>query len=215
MFLISPRSFIFSFLVLSSLSLGCAAVQKGLLLNSERIEQKFGSYGVRVLESTSPGQRISCLYSTHDSKQICRTVAVTNFEDQLDPSLMEGHRLIVEEDQSIGATFKRLGWALTKENLYLGQIDPKAPCLFDFMGNIAPQPLAIHVYKLSLSKEEKKNLPYAIIAEIHHSDYLSTTDLKALFQDDRIERTDEMKSLWPSILKALASLKCEECEIRR
>ena len=45
------------------------------LLNSERIERKFGSYGIDVLRNDD-AVRMSNLYSLRDGEKICRTFAV-------------------------------------------------------------------------------------------------------------------------------------------
>jgi hypothetical protein len=199
---------------LSPLGLSCATTQAATtksekpapLLNSERIKQKFGSYGVRVLDSTIPNLRISSLYSLHDGNEVCRTFAVTQFEEKLDPLLEEGHRGVVVENQSIGATFKDLGWALTKDQLYIGVFEPHSTCLFQLMGHHLPQPLAVNIYKLSLSKGDSKNLPYAIIAEIHHPDYLSLDELQSIFKD--VHSIGELDRTWFFITSALRNLKC-------
>src|SRR5690606_34722880 len=48
------------------------------LLNSERIERRFGSYGIDVLQSDGR-YRVSNLYSVHDGAKICRTFAVVAY----------------------------------------------------------------------------------------------------------------------------------------
>lgn len=49
-------------------------------LNSERIEQRFGSYGIEVL-SSDDALRVANLYSTEVDHGVCRTFAVTRFPD--------------------------------------------------------------------------------------------------------------------------------------
>lgn len=149
------------------------------MLNSERIKQKFGSYGVKVIDSGSSSLRISSLYSTEHDAQVSRTLAITIFASPMDDALLEGHKLIINGG-SIGSTFKDLGWALSKENLAIESIEPNQ-CLLKFMNLTKSQPLALHVYKLFLSKGEHAKLPYAVIAEIHHPDYLSLAEVKQIY----------------------------------
>ena len=52
------------------------------LLNSERIAQRFGSYGIEVLESDGR-VRVSNLYSNEQGGRICRTFAVRLDERKL------------------------------------------------------------------------------------------------------------------------------------
>ena len=50
-------------------------------LNSERIAERFGSYGIEVI-SSGPGLRRSNLYSSEDEVRTCRTYAVVRFVDE-------------------------------------------------------------------------------------------------------------------------------------
>lgn len=176
------------------------------ILNSERIKQKFGSYGVEVIATTVPGLRVSNLFSLKDEIKITRTFAVTRFEEQRDPSLDEGHRRIVEENQSIGATFKELGFTILKENLFIGDFEPKTTCIFEMMGAVKPQPLATYIYRLSLSKGDIKNVPYAVIAELQHPDYLSTNDLSVIYGTK--QTPENLEDIWVSVYAALGNLRC-------
>ena len=56
------------------------------LLNSERIAQEFGSYGVAVLESDDR-VRVSNLYSLRGETKICRTYAVVYYPDATDAAV--------------------------------------------------------------------------------------------------------------------------------
>lgn len=178
---------------------------KAPLLNSERIKQKFGTYGVQVIDSGSPRTRISKLYSVHDGRQIGRTVAVTTFAEPMDASLLEGHRLITEKNQSIGSTFKDLGWSLSKQNLYFGLKSFDSPCLY-LMMEVKTQSVAVHVYQLLLSKGEKKNVPYAIIAELQHPDYLTLDELKNIYGE--ATTIVDINQIWQSLNSAINKLKC-------
>lgn len=150
------------------------------LLNSERIERRFGSYGIEVLKST-PRVRVSNLYSGHGSSKICRTLAVVLYPEQPDPRLTTEHQLIVDGG-SIGATFKRRGWSVSKRHLHYGAIDPApaAPRLERLMGIPPTESLALHIYALAVSRRGIA-VDYATIAEIHHPDYLSPADLQPIY----------------------------------
>ena len=77
------------------------------LLNSERIEQEFGSYDLEVLSST-PALRVSKLFSTQDGQEICRTFAVVAYPGEINDSIAAEHAAILDGG-SIGATFTAAG----------------------------------------------------------------------------------------------------------
>ena len=54
------------------------AADRRLLLNSERIAEKFGNYGIEVLEQNP--LRVSSLYSVEHGQRVCRTFAIVMFE---------------------------------------------------------------------------------------------------------------------------------------
>lgn len=147
------------------------------LLNSEHIAQEFGSYGIVVLESDA-GVRVSNLYSLHDETKICRTFAVVRYPDDINAELVLEHRVILS-GQSIGAVFAQRGWAIEKINLYVGVL-PVTDRVAGLMSGIPPQPLAVHIYDLVVSRKSTSVL-YATIAEVHHPDYLSVTQLEELY----------------------------------
>jgi hypothetical protein len=147
------------------------------LLNSERIEQQFGSYNVALLES-SAGRRVSNLYSLNDDRKICRTLALVTFEDPTDARISLEQRQI-SSGASIGAVFKNHGWTIYKTNLYVGMIhaDEQATLIANLMNISLPQKLALHLYRFELVRGSD-HIDYAIIAEIHHPDYLSPDRLQ-------------------------------------
>jgi hypothetical protein len=77
------------------------------LLNSERIEERFGSYGIEVL-SDQPAMRRSALFSGDDSDKTCRTYAVVRFVDAPDSQIDSEHEQVLAGD-SIGAIFHLQG----------------------------------------------------------------------------------------------------------
>src|SRR5690242_11290346 len=60
----------------------CDSTLSPKLLNSERIEKKFGGYGIDVIYN-SPRLRVSNLY---DGKKITRTLAVVDYPEFIDSS---------------------------------------------------------------------------------------------------------------------------------
>ena len=59
-------------------------------LNSDAIKATFGSYGVTILNQTE-STRVANLHSTHSGREICRTLAVTEFVLPMDPKLSLEH----------------------------------------------------------------------------------------------------------------------------
>ena len=150
-------------------------------LNSERIEQRFGSYGVEVLIS-SASQRVSNLYSMDGQRKICRTLALVLFDDPLDSSVAAEHEQVINGG-SIGAVFKANGWMIKKVNLHLGTLDvPANAALLERLMDISlPDELAMHVYRFNLVKAHSL-VEYATIVEIHHPAYLSSRRLNNLYK---------------------------------
>lgn len=159
----------------------CAA--EPVLLNSERIEQRFGSYGIEVLASEA-GLRRSSLYSLSGNEPVCRTYAVVRFTDQLDERCHEEHAKVLAGN-SIGAIFRSHGWDVHKQTMYIGHLDlpEERSCISQLMRSTGAQRLALHVYQLLLVKNERV-IEYATIIETHHPDYLSDKQLLELYEYD-------------------------------
>lgn len=154
----------------------CDSTLSANLLNSERIEKKFGGYGIDVLYN-STRLRVSNLY---DGKKITRTLAVVNYPETIDSSFLKEHQQVVKGG-SIGSTFKAQGWKIEKKTIYLGEISPSADynALYRLMGNITPTKLSIWMYVFYIQKNGKE-YPYVTISEIYHADYLSLADLRCI-----------------------------------
>ena len=152
------------------------------LLNSERIQHQFGSYGIDVL-AQSDEQRVSDLYSGAGSGKITRTLALVEYIHPRDTTLVGIHRRIVSGG-SIGATFKAAGWQVSKQRFTIGTYPrhKKGPhSLLNRMQIAATgPPLAKLQYRLDVSRGGK-TLPYAWITEIYHPEYLTIDDLNALY----------------------------------
>ena len=157
-----------------------ACTQEPELLNSERIEQRFGSYGVEIL-SHAAGVRRSNLYSVHDGRRVCRTYAVVQFADEAVAGIADAHADVVA-GKSIGATFKSAGWQINKVTIHIGSLtlrDSNHP-IGRLMWLEQPAELAVHAYRFVLRKDEHE-IDYATIVETHHPDYLSVIDLRVLY----------------------------------
>ena len=153
------------------------------LLNSERIEERFGSYGIEVL-GDQPGVRRSALFSGEGIDKTCRTYAVVHFADSPDAQIDSEHEQVLAGD-SIGAIFKAGGWTVHKETLYLGATDlpRRGSEIAAVMRLEAPCKIALHVYRLLLRKDGEA-VDYATISEFHHPEYLGLADLQELYPVD-------------------------------
>ena len=172
--MIPARHSIVALLVLFA---GCIA--QPAQLNSERIEQRFGSYGVEILEQT-PNLRRSSLYSVESKDEVCRTYAVVQFRDA--PAEIRTIHEAVLAGQSIGASFKAAGWSVAKRTLYIGTVFVGADDrgILQLMHLAEPQDLAMHVYRLDLHKSGRE-IHYATIVEVHHPAYLDVGALRRIY----------------------------------
>jgi hypothetical protein len=151
------------------------------LLNSERIEGRFGSYGIEVLSSQS-GLRRSNLYSTDNGIRTCRTYAVVRFTGESSALVDTEHEQILAGN-SIGAIFKANGWSIHKESLYVGtmRLEKGAGRIADLMRVDIDTEVAMHIYRLLLEKDGQA-LEYATIMELHHPEYLVKSDLDEMYE---------------------------------
>ncbi len=160
-----------------------ACATESVLLNSKRIEQRFGSYGVEVLASEA-GLRRSGLLSYDGDTATCRTYAVVQFADQLDERFDDAHSRVLAGD-SIGATFQEDGWDIRKHTLYIGtmRLPDTATEVGRLMRLTGAHDLALHVYQLVIARDDTE-LEYATIMEAHHPEYLVEADLLETFDYD-------------------------------
>jgi len=147
------------------------------LLNSERIQQRFGSYGVEVLEADAH-ERVSNLYSEHGGLRTCRTFAVVVYPTTPDAALA-AEQAEIAGGGSIGAVFAAHGWQGVKTNLRYVEVD--APARVARLMRLADgTKLAAHAYELDVAKGGR-SIEYALLVEIHHPDYLRLDDLPAIY----------------------------------
>ena len=186
-----------------SLVAALAACGSANLLNSERIEQRFGSFGIEVLP-TADELRHSSLYSEQAGARTTRTYAVVQLPARPDPAYAGIHERILG-GASIGATFKASGWSVRKETLYVDRFEVTAadhPVL-QLMRLDAPARIAVHVYRLDVGRNGRR-LPYASIAELHHPEYLDVATLQALYPLSKVA-PDARDSAADYARRALAS----------
>lgn len=170
--------------VLAAVLSACAT--ESVVLNSERIEQRFGSYGIDVLASEA-GLRRSSLFSYSGDRTTCRTYAVVQFAENADTGWNEAHSRVLAGD-SIGETFKEDGWDIRKNTLHIGTIRlPESRTeVGDLMQLRGAHDLALHIYQLVLVRGGNE-LEYATILEAHHPEYLTETDLHDIFTHEPVE----------------------------
>ena len=176
-----------------------ACASETVLLNSERIEQQFGSYGIDILASEA-GLRRSSLYSVENGQRICRTYAVVRFSDESNAHYSLEHAKVLSGN-SLGEVFKSNGWEIRKQTLHIGsfEIQDAESVALDLMNIDAPQVIGLHVYQLLLAREDKV-FEYATILEAHHPDYLSEAEILAIYQ------YDSSVKLAPETLQQLVAL---------
>jgi hypothetical protein len=170
------------------------------LLNSERIAQQFGSYGVEVLES-GRRTRVSDLYSGQGETKVCRTFAVVRFPASIDPAVATEHAAILRGG-SIGAVFAANGWRVLKTHLYYGEVRA-TPRLAALMHVMEGSSLAEHAYVLDVAKDDK-TVEYAALVEIHHPDYLTQADLVKIYGTaDASQRSGLLEDLQGAVARAI------------
>jgi len=173
-----------------------ACIVEPELLNSERIKQRFSSYGIDVLDSEN-GLRRASLHSVENGSKVCRTCAVVRFDSVPADIIGHEHKQILE-GASIGETFKTNGWTIYKETRYVGelQVPAESSAVLELMALGTDSRLAIHAYRLLL-KKDRQTIDYAMIIEAHHPDYMSRDELTALYLVDApaVLSDDELREL--------------------
>lgn len=173
------------------------------LLNSERIELKFGSYGVELLYQDAD-TRLTNLYSLENGDKVMRTFAFVQFPAFIDTAFQQEHEEILNGG-SIGAVFKQNGWIITKRQLFSGNMLCSEECskLKSWMGAFTTDSLAMNIYSFEIEKEGR-SFHYAIIAEVYHPDYLQTSDLDMIV--GHVNKADQVSDIIPSMKSAIRKL---------
>ena len=166
---------------MGTLALVCACASRAPILNSERIAQRFGSYGVDVLAQRGD-LRVTSLFSGDGSEKTTRTLAIVRFEVAAGGALLAAHREILA-GSSLGATLEAHGFTVAKFTLDIDTFEPTAlnGRYSDLMRLTGPASLAMHAYRLRAQRTDDSSVPYATIIEVHHPDYLSRADLGSIF----------------------------------
>jgi len=150
------------------------------VLNSERIKDRFGNYGVEIIGQDDETRR-SNLYSTSNGKRTCRTYAVVKFAGGDAFDISDVHQKVID-GASIGSTFKSDGWEIRKETIYVGKV--ALPGVRHPIGELMhlqfTTDLAVHAYQLHIEKGST-SLHYATIVEAHHPEYLGESELLELY----------------------------------
>jgi hypothetical protein len=145
------------------------------ILNSERIERQFGSYGIEIVEQNAR-RRVSDLYSGTGHDRATRTRAVVEFVLPIDPDIESLHEAILQ-GASIGATFKAAGWAIRKRMNRIGEAAPKQVARETGWRLSGSGPIAWRRYRFDVRKAEK-TVAYAWITEYYDREYLTLRQLK-------------------------------------
>lgn len=176
------------------------AVASAQILNSERIEQTFGSYGIELIFSDER-LRLSNLYSLDDGEPVTRTFALVRYPEDVSPAFAPEHAAIVAGG-SIGSTFEDAGWTVVKDYHQYFRIR-LSPRLAAAMGVAADTPLATHAYRLEVARDGAQ-LEYALIIEIHHPEYLGEEDLPGIYGPEVvIGMPDDVRALLENGLEQL------------
>ena len=96
--------------------LSLALAEETPTLNSDAIKATFGSYGVEIIYQAA-GTRVANLYSGQAGNKIVRTLAVTEFVEPIDNTLLQSHQEIMS-GASIGATLRAAEGTLLFTRVY-------------------------------------------------------------------------------------------------
>lgn len=150
-------------------------------LNSERITETFGSYGVHIV-AQSRAQRASCLFSGSGDSRVCRTLALVRYAAAPDPRIAPSLDR-VRDGASLGATLQEDGWTVTKRHRFIDEFDAEDPVyrgLQRFFALDETPSLAVHLYTLDAERGDRI-IPVAELLEVHHPAYLSADELREIY----------------------------------
>jgi hypothetical protein len=148
------------------------------LLSSERIQKKFGSYGVDVLEADA-NRRVSALYSLTHGEKVCRTYAQVRFTPAIDPAFAAEHARVLA-GESIGAVFRSAGWTISKRHRHIGETALPEGEIAELMRIGREDKLATDTYVFEIEKDGRR-FAYAEITELHHPAYLTAAELASIY----------------------------------
>ena len=176
------------------------------LLNSERIFQQFGSYGIELINQEDDFRQTS-LYSEGEQGRVTRTFASVKFLMPVNPEIESLHQRILK-GSSIGSTFKTDGWHIDKYGLLVDELEIQPENkVFELMQLEKPQSLALHLYLFTVSKDSIPSVNYALIAELHHPDYMSIETLLETYQNEMdLSRGEGLQDQVHSLLRQIKIL---------
>ena len=154
--------------------------QPAALLSCDRIRNRFGSYGVDVLEANA-NRRVSSLYSLSDGIKVCRTYAKVTFAPTIDAAFAVEHARVLS-GESIGTVFRSAGWTIAKRHRHIGEtVLPDGDDGIARLMRLEGRPvLATDTYVFEIAKNGQR-FEYAEITELHHPAYLSATRLASIY----------------------------------
>ncbi len=197
------------FLALVGGVLGCAA-SSDPPLNSERIHDRFGSYGVRLLKQAAPW-RVSCLFSREATGEICRTLAVVRFAEYV-PDALQAPLQQVREGASLGATLADAGFAISKANVSFAVLTRETTAyetvlkLFNLPDPSVRPALATHMYDLQATRDGTR-VPVARLLEVHHPAYLRPGEPERIYAGlPRSVGADTSNAKWLTELASITGL---------
>ena len=163
---------------LASLALASCATSNGL--NTDRIARQFGNVGVEIIEQSAE-TRVTSLFSLAGEQKTMRTYAVVDYPGNPREAYRREHEEIVAGG-SIGETFRRAGWSIRKQHLFIGELEvPEGYETLERGMRIAlPASLAVHQYLFVITREER-SWTYATITEVHHPQYLDADALREIY----------------------------------
>ena len=166
--------------MLATLLGACVTPEK---LNSDRIRERFGNYGIAIVSQDLRTRRAS-LYSTAHGRRTARTEALVVYEIPIAEPIVEVHRAVVA-GASIGETFRDTGWQVQKKTAYIGEtrVDDIGTAVAERLQLSEPTVLAMHVYELHFEKDGQRVF-YATVVELHHPDYLTQPELRKIYSFD-------------------------------
>lgn len=181
----------------AALLAACASPDE--VLNSDRIEQSFGSYGVEILSQDIAVRRTS-LYSITDGERVCRTYAIVLRAPTFSDEIAHIHSEIVA-GASIGTAFQAEGWTVSKETSHVGSLEMQNAShpIAGLMHLDSGTPLATHVYSLTVTKGSSAH-HYATIVETHHPQHLNLEQLQAIYGEQSELDRDEALELYTLVL---------------
>lgn len=173
------------------------------MLNSARIEDKFGSYGVSPLvNDMERGLRLANLHSKDGEQQVMRTLALVNFAKKIEQELSVAHQEILN-GASLGSTLVRYGAKVNKTVIYKNSFDNLPQKIYNLM-NISKRKLPVFIYDLS-AEINNKNIYYCTITEVYSDEFLNMDELNiinnSLPQIENYERALQNISLLKELLE--------------